>query len=258
MADVTISSLPTGTPAGNNTIPYSTGSVTLGTPVSAILQNAGNIGIGTVSPSYLLDLRQNYNGALVNIEGSSDNIAIRLKNNQAGGREYRIISTAQGSGYGAGALALEDQASGSARVVINNAGNVGIGTTTPQAKLDVNGSMFNNNLPMYGVRAWVKFSGVNDVNGTPSAALTDRQIFASGNVTRVNRWALGNYDIYLNTPFANTSYSVVANIIHAVGFTTAVHIDAYGQTGGVVRTWCSYQPNTISYDPNIVDVWVIG
>jgi len=141
MADVTISSLPLGTPSGNALLPYSTGSNTLGVPVSALFHNAGNIGIGTTSPSYLLDLRQNNNGALVNIEGSSDNIAIRLKNNQTGGREYRIISTAQGSGYGTGALALEDQASGSARMVINNAGNVGIGTTSPSSFLDVRGLM---------------------------------------------------------------------------------------------------------------------
>ena len=50
MADTTISQLTPGTPAGNNMVPYSNGSVTLGAPVSAMFQNAGNIGIGTTSP----------------------------------------------------------------------------------------------------------------------------------------------------------------------------------------------------------------
>jgi len=47
MADVTISQLTRNVPSGNNILPYSTGSNTLGVPVSAIFQNTtSNIGIG--------------------------------------------------------------------------------------------------------------------------------------------------------------------------------------------------------------------
>jgi len=46
MADVTISQLTRGTPTGNSLLPYSTGSNTLGVPVSALLQNTNNVGIG--------------------------------------------------------------------------------------------------------------------------------------------------------------------------------------------------------------------
>ena len=70
MADVTISSLPQGTPFGNSLIPYSTGSSTLGAPVSAILQNAGKIGIGTTTPNYKLDVKDsNQNNIVANIAG---------------------------------------------------------------------------------------------------------------------------------------------------------------------------------------------
>ena len=251
MADVTISSLPLGTPTGGNVIPYSTGSNTLGVPVSAIFHNAGNIGIGTASPRNKLDVNGTIfvaGGNQIQITGNSVTTGLQLIGEDAAASLIGTMSL----------QALMFRTHSIERMRIDANGNVGIGTTTPQAKLDVNGNMINNNLPMYGVRAWVRFSGVNDVNGTPSAALTDRQIFASGNVTRVNRWALGNYDIYLTTPFANTNYSVVANIHHAQGATTDVHIDAYAHTAGVVRTWCSYQPGTISYDPIGVDVWVIG
>jgi hypothetical protein len=60
MADVSISSLPAGTPAGNNIVPYSTGSDTLGAPVSALFQTVySNVGIGTSSPRCSLDLGGN-------------------------------------------------------------------------------------------------------------------------------------------------------------------------------------------------------
>lgn len=50
MADVTISQLTKGTPSGNNTIPFSNGSSTLGASVSAILEGTNKVGIG-VNPN---------------------------------------------------------------------------------------------------------------------------------------------------------------------------------------------------------------
>ena len=46
MADTSISALTQGIPAGNNILPYSTGLNTLGVPVSAIFQNAGDVRLG--------------------------------------------------------------------------------------------------------------------------------------------------------------------------------------------------------------------
>ena len=50
MADVTISQLTQGTPSGSNLLPYSTGSNTLGVPISAIFQNTECVAIGTTTP----------------------------------------------------------------------------------------------------------------------------------------------------------------------------------------------------------------
>ena len=61
MADVTISQLTQGTPNGNHLLPYSTGTVTLGVPVSAMFQNTSKVGIGTTDPLYNLHL--NYTDA---------------------------------------------------------------------------------------------------------------------------------------------------------------------------------------------------
>lgn len=57
MADVTISSLPMGTPSGNALLPFSQGNNTLSINVSAIFQNTtSNIGINTTEPSAQLDV----------------------------------------------------------------------------------------------------------------------------------------------------------------------------------------------------------
>jgi len=229
MADVTISALTPGTPAGSALVPYSTGTVTLGTPVSAMFHNAGNIGIGTASLSARLHVYNTSDVTLVLDKPTGASVEFH----NSTGRSFQI-----------------DEFAGALRFMNKD--------LIVKMTIDQNGNMINNNLPMYGVRAWVKFSGINGVNGSVSTANTDRQIFASGNVTRVTRTSLGNYDIYLTTPFANTNYSAVANIKHAIGYTTAVHIDADALTAGIVRTWCSYQPSTVSYDPVYVDVWVIG
>jgi len=61
MADVTISALTQGVPTGNNLLPYSTGTNTLGAPVSAMFQNTSKVGIGTTDP--LCNLHLIYNDA---------------------------------------------------------------------------------------------------------------------------------------------------------------------------------------------------
>ena len=111
--------------------------------------------------------------------------------------------------------------------------------------------------PYFGIRAFVRFAGDRDINGNLSTSNTNRQIFTSGNVSSVVRTSLGNFDINLTTPLASTNCAVVANIIHAFGFTTDVHIDAYAFSTTIIRTWCSWQPNTVSYDSTGVDVLVI-
>lgn len=54
MADVTISSLPKGTPSNSALLPYSQAGQTLSVAPSALLQNTGNIGIGTTTPQTIL------------------------------------------------------------------------------------------------------------------------------------------------------------------------------------------------------------
>jgi hypothetical protein len=76
--------------------------------------SAGNVGIGTTSPSSLLD-----------IESSSQTAEISLNQTGASGRDYRLGST--GSGYGsAGNFIIYDVTAGAERFRINSSGNFAI------------------------------------------------------------------------------------------------------------------------------------
>lgn len=89
--------------------------------------NTGNVGIGTTGPTSKLEV----------LASGTDNAA-RLGNSQSnidfGGDGGRAFINTQ-------SWALGLQTAGTDRIYIANSGNVGIGTTDPKAKLDVNGDI---------------------------------------------------------------------------------------------------------------------
>jgi hypothetical protein len=111
-----------------------------------VIENLGNVGIGTTSPVARLTVDLGNASNLTDelrVTGSGSESSLGVRNTSAGGRVYQILSTGTGSGLGAGSLMLYDlTAGGNAghRLVVNSAGNVGIGTTTPGQKLDVEAS----------------------------------------------------------------------------------------------------------------------
>ena len=128
---------------------FKNGSTTLMT-----IKNTGNVGIGTTTPNAKLDVQ----GQLVYLGngGSGTDRALFIANsinntfefnNNAGDRGVRIVTNngtvggAAGSKiYGAaGGITLEG-ANGQGNLSLTTDGKVGIGTTTPSYKLDVNGS----------------------------------------------------------------------------------------------------------------------
>ena len=90
------------------------------------LDSSGNVGIGTSLPAARLQLAGTVVGA-----------TLRLENQTATtGKTYDIIS---GDG---GPLRFQDVTAGAERMRIDSSGNVGIGTSAPGAKLDVNGTVW--------------------------------------------------------------------------------------------------------------------
>jgi hypothetical protein len=112
------------------------------------IDEAGNTGIGTSTPTAKLDV----NGSL----RFRDNVAFGLNKEiwsniyYSGGYKYRETGYAYRTYMnGSGDLNLDNAPSGSAdnvvgftnRLCIKNDGSVGIGTSNPQNKLDVNGTI---------------------------------------------------------------------------------------------------------------------
>jgi hypothetical protein len=97
---------------------------------SQIFDNGTNVGIGTTSPSYKLHVNTTSTVEdMIGMTNGTQTLTLGV-NNSAGGSFL----------FENGNNALRFGTNGSERMRITNAGNVGIGTTTPGAKLEVNGS----------------------------------------------------------------------------------------------------------------------
>ena len=92
---------------------------------------SGNVGVGVTAPDAKLDIKGSATGNILSVK------------NQSGLDIIRLIEGSDNRGQ----IIIEDGSSTN-KVILNsagdsylNGGNVGIGTTTPQAKLDVNGNL---------------------------------------------------------------------------------------------------------------------
>ncbi|GMU81626.1 MAG: hypothetical protein AMXMBFR47_14970 [Planctomycetota bacterium] len=114
----------------------------------------GNVGVGTTTPVSKLDVAGTLTADALSILGTSltpatiesNNAAgtwLNLRNSSVGGRYWQLISTGSGNGQGAGKLLIGNGVSAGTHdvsaITVEGDGDVGIGTATPAAKLDVIG-----------------------------------------------------------------------------------------------------------------------
>lgn len=172
---------------------------------SDIYRAAGKVGIGTSSPSGMLDVRAATPQILIsdsdNAKGSNVNGSIEFKDQYNvtlgdigffGTRDMFIRNADQGLSFGTGG--------NSGQMFINAAGNVGIGTISPGERLDVSGKVNATELCIAGdcKATWPSPGGGGDVT-------------IGGNTVAANM-AIGTNSSYnLNLETANTTRMTIKN-----------------------------------------------
>jgi len=131
------------------------------------IDSDGNVGIGTTSPGYKLDVNGSVNTAFGATNGYRINTN-RVLSQVSGGFEIGVLdykTTYPNISFN-NDNTFRVQQNGSTRIIVNSSGNVGIGTTSPSQKLDVDG---NVSLGKYSGSDFDKRIGLNDAAGAYGA-----------------------------------------------------------------------------------------
>jgi hypothetical protein len=183
-----------------------------GVPSSLILQGAGgNVGINTASPGAKLETFNDVGG--VN--------ALRLNTNFASGNYVDINPYISGVSNGGYSITLN----GTIRQVISYTGNVGIGTSSPSQKLEVNGITYINTSSAFweilqlnntasGAAAFARMSSAagGNVDIGADATTASTLVFRTAAVERARISAAGGFSVGTTTDAGSGNILASGNV----------------------------------------------
>jgi hypothetical protein len=193
----------------NKTISFSTNNLN-----RMQIDSSGNVGIGTTSPNDLLEL------------SSSSNTYLDITSTGTGGKRW-ILSSLVTSGN----FKIRNNTDGTDALSITPTGNVGIGTTSPNEKLDLTGNVLVNgssdtklaggvflgngvNTRYWAIRNATTGNSFNIDAYNATSLITPFTILQGGNVG-IGTTDPGAYKLNVNGSINATSYSIGGSLIGA-------------------------------------------
>ncbi|MFZ3012059.1 MAG: hypothetical protein WA060_03665, partial [Minisyncoccia bacterium] len=251
LAEVTTQTGSTSHAVGN--LSFSVKKATTDASVTEIMRitNSGNVGIGTTNPGALLDVYGSDNG-VIRISGlgasNRDTVSqLDFYNHYA----LSVVTTGQIKSmrglndHKAGQLGFFTSAASTGtlteRMTINEAGNVGIGTVTPEAKLDMYGGYLyisagagavNNSVQPSGIKlgsdVYARAAVISNYRGASSGdSGIDFQTYGSAVAVNAMR-ILGNGNVGIGTPAPGDKLDVIGKgsftIAQSAGINEALKI----------------------------------
>ena len=142
--------------------------------------SSGNVGIGTTSPSAKLEVS----------DSNTTKTAIHIDNTSTGGHRWDIASIGSAVSGRVGNLQIRNDSDALNIVEITGAGNVGIGTTSPQSKLQVAGGI--QMADDTDTASATKVGTMRYRTATDEAVpVTGIELITNGNFATDSDWALG-------------------------------------------------------------------
>ena len=207
------------------------------------MRGDGNVGIGTVSPTTKLHV-EHYGSAIGDFEGIRiANHATNLHATTRPAYEFVVSDVDAGTGIGNGKFAIGYRGTTSAsrtdRLVIDNSGNVGIGTASPQLKMDVytddtSGSQLYLRNANTGGRGGLTIAGANGENfnlqktGVNSSNVVILENYSTTN-GGIHFYTKGDGDYRFRTTNSNSTRFLITNdgdvAVGAITPQSKLHVD---------------------------------
>jgi len=102
-----------------------------------VIDASGNVGIGVAAPSSKLHVSDTAQTPVIFTSSNDGATDIQINNTSTNGRDWILSATGQNNSFGAGKFGLFDSTGGLFRLIVDSAGDFGVGTTTPSTLLDV-------------------------------------------------------------------------------------------------------------------------
>jgi archaellum component FlaG (FlaF/FlaG flagellin family) len=231
--------------------------------VNNIYYNSGNVGIGTTAPSTPLDVKRtavaNTDVPMQKWDPANAPYGLTLSNyNSAAGIDYRFTQQNAGTNY---------------PVLTFQAGNVGIGTVNPAAKLEVTGTFRPGPVTLPSTCTLIGTQGYNSATGAPVYCDGTNWVAVGGGSTQTWQNTLASRS--LNTTYTNTtaapitvslrghanagaltvSWIVNGSVVGGASLGYSTGGNYYGGGSFLVPAGASYQVSTINNSNATLDGW---